>query len=323
MTRPGRAFSKIRVAAVQAESVFLDLDATIAKACDLIDQAGAAGAQLIAFPEGYIPTFPSWYESLGDSLHTRLLDKALFKNAVEVPGEDVDALCAACARARVHAVIGINERIAHTTGTLFNTQLHISSAGVLLGKHQKYVPTIGERLVHAPGQTGHVNAFRAEFGAVSGLICGENSNPLGQYAAALAYPVVHVASWPSFFATPWPMHDAVRIASAGIAYSLKCFVVSSVTRISEAFIDAVKTDERLAAYLQEQRALCWGALIVNPNGAVIASGDGSRNDLLFADIDLDEVLIPKFVQDFAGHYNRPELFAPLFANVANPAASES
>lgn len=32
-----------------------------------------------------------------------------------------------------------------------------------------------------------------DFGPVSALICGENSNPLAQYAAALSYPVFHVA----------------------------------------------------------------------------------------------------------------------------------
>ena len=186
---------KIKVAGVQAEPIFLDLDGTTNKAISLIEEAGAQGADLIGFPEAFIPTFPNWYETIGEGPKARGFDVELFKHSVEVPGEHINAIAEACARANVNAVVGINERVAQTTGTMWNTQVHITRDGVIAGKHQKYVPTSGERQVHKPGTTGYHNTFRTDFGVVSGLICGENSNPLGQYAAAVDYPVVNVASW--------------------------------------------------------------------------------------------------------------------------------
>ena len=54
------AHPKYKVAAVQAAPAFLDLEASVDKTIRLIDEAGAAGARLIAFPETWIPGYPWW-----------------------------------------------------------------------------------------------------------------------------------------------------------------------------------------------------------------------------------------------------------------------
>ncbi|GBR00574.1 nitrilase [Gluconacetobacter liquefaciens NRIC 0522] len=314
MTSPERQeFKKIKVAVVQAEPAFLDLDATTRLSCDLVAEAGRNDADLIAFPEAFIPTFVNWYEHLPEGKLARELDKRLFLNSVEVSGSHIEAIADACGRANINAVVGINERLNGSTGTMFNTHVHITRDGRIAGKHQKYVPTTGERQVHCPGRTGYYNAFKTDFGVVSGLICGENSNPLGQYAAAKSYPVVHVASWPFYFGPFLPMHHVIHTASAGLAYSLKCFVLSSVSRISQEYIDtlspAIRDEDR--TYLMHERAKKMGALIFDPLGRKIADGSGSEEQILYADIDLGDVIVPKMVADFAGHYNRPELFIDL------------
>ena len=51
---------KLRVAAVQAAPVFLDIDATIDKTIVLMEQAARQGVQLVAFPETWIPGYPWW-----------------------------------------------------------------------------------------------------------------------------------------------------------------------------------------------------------------------------------------------------------------------
>src|SRR6185436_6105672 len=64
MTSMGLVHQKYKVAVVQAAPVWLDLDATIDKSIALIEQAAAAGARLIAFPETFIPGYP-WHIWLG------------------------------------------------------------------------------------------------------------------------------------------------------------------------------------------------------------------------------------------------------------------
>lgn len=50
----------VRVALAQAASINFDLQASVDMACQPIAEAGRAGAQLVAFPESFIPDYPLW-----------------------------------------------------------------------------------------------------------------------------------------------------------------------------------------------------------------------------------------------------------------------
>src|ERR1700693_2782178 len=99
----GDVYPVVRVAAVQAASVFLDREGSTEKACRLIGEAGRNGARVIAFPEGFIPAHPVCLppHAATSAIATRL-SVELFKNSVEIPGPQVDALCAAAREARAY-----------------------------------------------------------------------------------------------------------------------------------------------------------------------------------------------------------------------------
>lgn len=300
----------MRLAAVQASPVFLDREATVEKAVALIGEAAEAGADVIGFPEGFVPGHPGWVELLPLDQRSLDLSKRLFQNAVEVPSAATEALSSACAEGEIAAVVGVCERLPGTTGTLFNTQVFIDRSGRVGEKHQKFVPTVGERLVHGPGGTGSVNALRLDGETtVTGLICGENSNPLAQYATARAYPTVHVASWPQHFSPELEMQPVIEMVSRALAYSLKVFVVNAVTAIGEEMIEAYG-DERTTPFLRSDEAR-GRASIVAPSGRIVEEAKDFTEQLVLADVDPADVIIPKFVHDTAGHYNRPELFSHL------------
>src|SRR4051795_2911676 len=121
----GDAYGAVKVAAVQAASVFLDREGSTAKACRLIREAGENGARVIGFPEGFIPAHPVWYHhhAATGAISNRLAT-ALFKNAVEIPGPETAALAAAAHDANAYVVVGACERIPNTFGTLFNSQIY-------------------------------------------------------------------------------------------------------------------------------------------------------------------------------------------------------
>lgn len=300
---------KARLAAVQAAPVWLDRDATVDKACRLIREAGAAGADLVGFPENFIPGHPSWYHyNLATSEKSLSLAVKLFEQSVEIPSESTDLIAEAAAQAGINVVMGLTERRPDTLGTLFNTQLFIDSSGHIVGKHQKLVPTIGERMVHANGGPETQQTFRSEFGQVSTLVCGENSNPFAISMVAAAYPSVHVASWPDHFNAAFSMRDSCMLASKSFAYMCKCFVICSCGVNSEAMINDIATSEEDVAFMRDP-ANSGGSCIIGPNTQVLAGPmPGGEEGIIYADVDFEDCVRGRMIHDVAGHYNRPDVF---------------
>lgn len=305
----GDTYPELRVAAVQAAPVFLDREATVEKACRLIREAGENGAQLVGFPEGFIPAHPVWFH-----FHPVLSPKSLewgtelFKNAVEIPSPATDALCQAAREADVHVVMGLCERRPGTTGTMYNTQLFIDRFGRLIGKHQKIKPTIGERLVHTGGFGDTMRAFDTEFGPISGLICGENQNPLAVFTLAADNTRIHVGSWPHFFQKGWhTMADVADLAGRALSYMAKCFVINACGTVDEEMLEVLPATDEDRAFLEDPANL-GGSAIITPDSRVIAGPLGGEEGILYADIDLELAVRAKLTHDFAGHYNRPDVF---------------
>ena len=305
----GDSFPTVRAAAVQAASVFLDREGSTEKACALIREAGRNGAQVIAFPEGFVPAHPVWFHfhSASGRISTQL-SVELFKNAVEVPGREVEALCAAARDAAAYVVVGVCEKVPGTLGTMYNSQLFIGPDGTLLGKHQKLMPTVGERLVHAGGYGDTFGAVQTDFGPMSGLICGENSNPLAVFALTAEATRVHVMSWPNHFPTiSDPMRSRIEIDSKAFAQMSKAYVVSAAGAVDERMVELLELSPADEEFIRNP-ALTGGSLIVAPDSRTLAGPLGAEEAILYADLDLETSVKMKLRHDFAGHYNRPDVF---------------
>jgi aliphatic nitrilase len=305
----GDVYSVVKVAAVQAASVFLDREGSTEKACRLIREAGKNGARVIGFPEGFIPAHPVWYHhhSATGGVSNRLATE-LFKNSVEIPGAETEALCAAARDAQAYVVVGVCEKIPNTFGTMFNTQIFIGPDGTLIGKHQKLMPTVGERLVHMGGFGDTFGAFQTDFGPMSALICGENSNPLAVFALTAEGTRIHVMSWPNHFPTSGdPMRNRVSVDSQAFAQMSKAFVISACGTVDERMIEMLEAGPEAQKFLRSPDCT-GGSVIVAPNSRIIAGPMGIEEGILYADCDLEIGIRMKLRHDFAGHYNRPDIF---------------
>jgi predicted amidohydrolase len=320
---------RFRAAAVQAAPVFLDREATVDKACALVAEAARRGANLIAFPEAFVPGYPYWIR-LDNPFRTTRFFVELVKNAVEVPSPTTARLCEAAKSAGAYVVVGINERPAHTLGTLYNTNLVIDPDGRILLKHRKLMPTFAEKMVWGFGDGSTLRVLDTALGKLGTLICGENANPLARFALMAQGEQVHVANYPALPGGDPGGYDLgreIELRGAAHAFEAKVFnvVVSSVADASAI--------ERLADSEEKRRAMsgrCLGFTGIFAPGGRLCSDTVAPGEegIVYADCDIEAVIVPKLRHDMAGHSARPDVFSltvnrsPLRALVEAPAAPE-
>ena len=298
------AIATFKVAAVQATPVYLDREATIDKACDLIATAGNEEARLVVFPEAFIPAYPDWVWTIpsGEEEVLNELYAELLSNSVAIPSDATDRLCRAARLANTYVVMGMSERNVEASGaSLYNTLLYIDAQGQILGKHRKLVPTAGERLVWAQGDGSTLQVYDTPLGKLGGLICWENYMPLARYTMyAWGTQIYVAATWDR--GQPW-LSTLRHIAKEGRVYVIGCCIAMRKDDIPDHYAMKQKF------YAEKDEWINIGdSAIVNPEGEFIAGPVRKQEEILYAEIDPRMVQGPKWMLDVAGHYARPDVF---------------
>ena len=297
---PGQSFL---VAAAQISPAFLDRDATVERACETISDAGTRGARLIVFPEAFVPGYPLWvwHIASGQTQALRALYAELLDQSVTIPGAAVARLCAAARAAGVHVAIGVNERNAEASGTsLYNSLLFISDDGQVIGVHRKLVPTAGERLVHAQGDGASLTVYETSLGRLGGLICWENYMPLARQA--LYDSGVHLYIAPTWDrGEPW-LSTLRHIAKEGRVYVIGCCSAMRPDDLPDRLAFKPTVPVSTNGWINP-----GDSVVVDPDGKVIAGPLHERQDVLFAEVDPQRIIGPRWQLDVAGHYARPDV----------------
>ena len=286
-------------ATVQASPVFLDRERTVDKVIELIKQASDNGAELVVFPEAFIPTYPFWPKDLGFGPERRLTMDAhveLHRNSVEVPGEDTKRIGDAARKQKTCVVIGVNEK---EGGTLYNTILYFGRDGTLLGKHRKLMSIDSEKCVWANGTAEDVRVFDTSIGKIGGLFCYEHHLTLQKYAMFTKGEQIHASLWGGHgFAK-----ETMDFASRQYAFEGQVFVI-----IASIFMDKESVPDSFP--LKEQTIWDYpgGSGIINPRGMYIAGPVYGKEEILYAEIEFDQIIRAKTVIDCVGHFSRPDIF---------------
>jgi nitrilase len=331
-------YPKFKAAAAHVAPVFLDKAATVAKACDLIHEAARNGAQLVVFPEAYVPAFPVW-SALWAPINNHALFVRLAENALVLPGPELTLLCDAARKCGIFVSVGITERSEASVGCLWNTNLLIGDDGRVLNHHRKIVPTFYEKLVWANGDGAGLKVSDTRIGRIGALICGENTNPLARYSLMAQGEQVHISSYPPVWPTRDPrnggnydLESAIRIRAGAHAFEAKVFNI-----VASGFMD-----ENMRAQLTDVDRSVAEALELTPRGISVIIGPAGEpvgeilqkaEGILYQDIDINQCVEPKQFHDVVGYYNRFDIFelkvnrarlAPiLFDDSSHPGPTES
>jgi nitrilase len=295
--------SKIKVAAAQLAPIFLNKAKSVEKACKAILEAGKNGANLIVFPEAFLSGYPDWVWLIPNSNGAELneLYLKLVENAVIVPDNATSALCKAARAANINVVIGMHERNAETSNSsLFNSLLFIDDQGTILGKHRKLIPTGGERLIWSQGDGTTLNAYDTSIGKIAGLICWENFMPLARNA--IYESGTQILASPTWDKSPNWIQSMQHIAREG-----GLFIISACQALK---VDDIPDEYEFKKLYPEGRE--WvnvgNSCIIAPNGKILAGPLEAEEGILYADIDLNDIIKAKRMFDAVGHYSRPDVF---------------
>jgi nitrilase len=292
----------VKVACVQAEPAILDREATLDRLEQLAAEAAGNGAELVVFPETFIPVYPSsrWAKAFAgwqDDGAKRVFAQ-IAQNSIAVGSPSERRIAAAAQELGVWLVTGVNEVESERPGTIYNSLLYHSPAGELVLHHRKLVPTNHERLVWGQGDGRGLHAVETGFGRIGGLICWENYMPLARFALYESGVEIYIASTADD-------GDAWQATLVHIARESRAYVVSPChfQRAS-----SYPADFPLASELEGAGLLGrGGSAILAPDGSYLAGPLYDDEGILYADLDPSTLLAERQRFDPVGHYNRPDV----------------
>lgn len=298
----------ITVAVVQASPIFMNLDASLVLAVDLVQRAASKGAKLIAFGETWLPGYPAWLDyspnaALWNHEPTREVFAHLRRNSVVVPGRETETLGAIARECGVTLVIGVNERVEQGAGngTLYNSLLTFDQNGTLINHHRKLVPTYTERLVWGQGDAAGLEAVTTDAGRIGGLICWEHWMPLARQTLHTSGERIHIAVFPT-------VHEMHRIASRHYAFEGRCFVMAAglIMKAGDLPPQLAMSGEQESS--PDKPLLRGGSCIIAPDGSFVVEPVFDTEEIIVAELNLTLIDKEMMTLDVSGHYSRPDVF---------------
>ncbi len=212
--------TSVRAAVAQVRSP-QSTDDAIKRIDEVARDAAGQHVELVVFPEALLGGYPrgaTFGAVIGErSAAGRDEFLAYTRQAVTLPGPELDEVASCAARHGLHMVIGFIERAG---SSLYCSTVTLDDAGTVIGSRRKVMPTGSERLVWAQGDGSTLTVPRSRLGRLATAICWENLMP----ALRLSLYAEGVDIWCA------PTADArdVQLATMRhIAIEGRCFVLAA------------------------------------------------------------------------------------------------
>tara|TARA_R110002126_G_scaffold120282_4_gene261474 strand:+ start:1262 stop:2245 length:984 start_codon:yes stop_codon:yes gene_type:complete len=314
-------YNPYKIAVVQHPPVFLNLENSVDLAIQYIEEAGERDANMVVFPETWLPGYPVWLDyapkaGVWDHAPAKALFRLLFENSIAINDQYFKALSNAAVEQNCLVVMGANERLGRT---LYNTIFYFKPDGEF-DLHRKLMPTYTERLVWGMGDGSTLPTIDDNGTKITGLICWEHWMPLARAAMHENGEHIHIAQWPM-------VKDLHQIASRQYAFEGQCYVIAAgCTLTKQQIIDGILSisDEKNPGLEliesipveNDEFLLRGGSSIIKPDSEYLVDPLQEKNTVIYADLDLSLLSEGNLFIDTSGHYSRPDVFQ-LHVNTKN------
>lgn len=302
----------VTVTIVQQPPAVLNLSESVQRAAAYVAEAAGTGSELVVFPETWLTCYPAWVFGLAGwrdpvarHWHAKLLENSAVLDHHGGVDDDLAPVRAAARNAEVTVVLGLNERSARDSGTVYNSLIVIGPDGATLNLHRKLTPTHTERIVWGVGDGAGLRVVDTPSGRVGGLICWEHFHPLARHALHAQQESIHIAAWPD-------MTEQHLIAARSYALEGRCHVICAAQIVSAADIPADLRELFRAGVGPDAPAdgllFDGGSCVVAPDGSWVVEPTYGEQRLITARIDTEARYGEMLDLDIAGHYSRSDVF---------------
>jgi len=294
-----------KVATTIAAPVLFSKEGTVEKVVSMAKEAAANGAKLVVFPETYIPGYPWWiWMALNNNKKLELFKKQ-YANALEIKSSEMDYIKNIAKKHEIIVALGFVEKDA---GTLYNSQVLINEKGTICIHRRKLMPTGEERTIWGMGDGTSLQVCDTSIGKVGMLICYEHSMPLARYSLYSKGEEIHIAMWPgaNFKSQPRDRKKIIDVAMRNMTFEGQVYAVYSSSCVGQ---------EELKFYLEIDPANhgileAGGGIsgIVDPISNYIAGPIEDQEQIVYAEINTENIVSVKHMVDSVGHYARADVF---------------
>lgn len=295
----------ITAAAVQmSPAIPFDKAATVERLCDAIAEAADNGADLVVFPECFVPMYPNWSIDLQEPNAWALNLREFTYNSILVPGPETERIGEVARDMGVYVVVGANEVEEIYEGALFNSIVFIGPTGEVIGKHRKLFPSNREKVFHARGDASGLRVYDLPLGRLGGLICYEHLQPLLKYSLISQGEQIHCALWPGWPDFPGGRTNKHVVDAASRAHALEgqCFVVAASLYVPESAAEGSGLGNASWNFF-------GGSGIINPSGEYVAGPLYDREGIVYGELDLSLIPLRKATVDTTGRDSAWEIMS--------------
>ena len=290
-----------KLALVQAEPILFDKQACLDKTVALIKEAAEQKAELIVFPELFIPGYPigmNFGFSMGKRTEAGRQDWMRYYNAsLLAGGEEFQLLADLVKELGVYVSLGFSERDG-VSGTLYNSNVIFEPDGSYK-VHRKLKPTGSERVVWGDANQDYFPITETPWGPVGSLICWESYMPLARVALYQKGITIYIS--PNTNDNPEWQATIQHIAIEG-----KCYFINADMLVRKSSYPTDLNEKEAVDRLPEM--VCrGGSCIIDPYGHYLTEPVWDKETIIYADLDMTLPAACKMEHDAVGHYARPDV----------------